>query len=339
MLVPPGVAGADVAQRVFTPDVAAAKGECAISDSGVRIDRRKGKLLATVDRDALAKQQAAGWLSDWSIRAESQGCVPVGSGEKLAFAVAESVPLDAEVPFRLLRPSFRSGYVDLTGGDRLEVRSSTVDAKSEIVNITGSGNSLNVDLKAAPGAAAPAGFEIDWYAVEPNAGRPGYHLKAIAAERTTYAGKQQLDAPSADFFHFPPEAAYFRLFYKTDDNGVTAIVVSGTSREDLDRRTKRLAADITQCGAEPALCRELPHRVGINPYMAVDVNGKTVNVGIGATVHNAILTTGIHDPSAVLPTLHVTRPFAGRSTEVEFDRASRDILSLRLLGGEKLTWQ
>ncbi len=160
----------------------------------------------------------------------------------------------------------------------------------------------------------------------------------LTAERSVRERVEQAAAPSTNYFQFPPQASYFRLFYKRDDNGVTAIVISGATREDLDKRTKAVGVDPGACEREAGMCLVLPKKVGVNPFLVASVNGKDLTVPLGATVRSAMAAAGMRAPESVLAQLTVTKPYAGQPRPVEFDRASQEILNLKLAGGEKIAW-
>jgi hypothetical protein len=331
LLVPPGVAAPELEQRVLVTDIAPGKGNCAAEAPMLQL--RKKHLVATVDRAALLQQKQPGWLSNWTMQAEMHGCIAQGEGVRLANLIVESVPLDSQAAFRLIRANdVQSGYVELGPENRLEVRSpvmSDANALIEAQTATMKNGQLNVDVKADP---ALAGFEIAWYGVRPTAGRTGYHFEPLSADRTTREGVEHLAAPAVNYLQFPPQAAFYRLFYKTDDNGVTAVVISGATREDLDRRTK------SACENAGGMCVTLPKRVGVNPFLVVTVNEKEVTVPLGGTVRSAIQAGGVQSPESVLATLSVSRLYAGQLRAVEFERTGNGILNLKLNGGEHVSW-
>jgi len=333
VLVPPGVAAPETGQRTLVSEIARGTGSC--TQEAPMLQLRKKRLIVTVDREALLQQKQPGWLSNWTMQAEADGCIAQGQGLRLAHLIAESVPLDSQTVYRLLHPNdVQSGYVELGAENRLEVRSPVGTAPLETSAVTGSGGQLTVDLKPS---GALAGFDIAWYALRPNPGRMGFHFEALSADRTTSAGVEHLAAPAVNYFQFAPAAAFYRLFYKTDDNGVTAILISGATRDDLDRRTKAVGADASACEKSAGLCVVLPRRVGVNPFLVVTVNEKEVTVPLGGTVRSAIQAGG-QRPDAVVATLTVSRLYSGQLRTVEFDRASPEILNLKLNGGERLAW-
>lgn len=342
-MVPPKIVSHDLAQRTFDVNIAPGRGPCALDGRGaVQIQRRKKKIRVTVNRDALLKQQP-GWLTDWSIRAEAQGCVALGSGEDLGNFIVESVPLDPAVAFRLLHTNYiQSGYVDLGPENRLQVYSPILQegtpadmGAAEISAVSGAGYRIDVDLKTASNAI---GVETAWYGIQGNIGRSGYHFVPLSAQRSIQGVVEQAPRPETNFFQFPPEAAFFRLFYKSGDNGVVAIIVVGATREELDHRTRAVSADPATCEKSPGACRILPRSVGVNPYMVVNVNGIDFVVPLWATVSAAIRAAGVKNPDTVLPRLRVTKLFRKRLVPIAFDAKSDDILNLRLIGGERISW-
>ena len=332
LLVPPGVPGPEVVRRSLVSGMAPGKGSCAAE--APMLQRRGKRLVVTVDRESLLQKKQPGWLSHWTMQAEAHGCIAQGEGIRLANLIVDSVPLESQAAFRLLHANdVQSGYVELGAENRLEVRSPIGRGPVDTAAVTGAGAQLTVDLKAP----ALAGFEIAWYALRPAPGRDGFRFEPLYADRTTRNGTEHLAAPTVNYFQFPPRAAFFRLFYKTSDNGVTAIVVSGVTREDLDRRTAALGSGATACEHADGLCMVLPQRVGVNPFLVVTVNEKELTVPLSGTVRSAIQAAG-GSPETVLPTLTVSRLYAGQLRPVEFDRATPNILNLKLSGGEHLAW-
>ncbi len=327
LLVPPGVKGPEITERTLVSDIKPGPGNCAAESPLLHV--RKKRLVVTASRESLLAPKQPGWLSGWSAQAEADGCVPQGEGLRLANLIASLLPLESHAVYRLLHVNdVQAGYVELGAENRLEVRSPIGEGELHTSAVTGNGAQLTVDLQPAP---ALTGFEIGWFAVRPNAGRPGYHFEPLSAERTTRNGVEHLSAPSTNFFHFPPQAAFFRLLYKTDDSGVIAMIVSGATREDLEVHTRM------SCQQAGQYCTTLPRRIGVNPFLAVMVNGREIAVLLDGTVRSAIQAGGAN-PDAVLSTLAVSRPYAGLLRAVEFDRSQPAILGLKLAGGEQLTW-
>jgi hypothetical protein len=109
--------------------------------------------------------------------------------------------------------------------------------------------------------------------------------------------------------------------------------VGAASRDQLPR-------DLSACGKEGAVqCINLPKRVGINPYLEISVNGKPMAIPAHTPpAVRAVIQAAKLRPDAVLPTLAVTKPYAGKPVPVEFDRTKPDILGLVLSGNEEIRW-
>ena len=71
--------------------------------------------------------------------------------------------------------------------------------------------------------------------------------------------------------------------------------------------------------------------------MLVSVNGSPVAVAIGSDLRSLIRTMR-QSADKILPTLAVTRLWAGKPVALEFDRSRPDILSLVLTGNEQIRW-
>ncbi len=342
ILVPPGVAAPQPNRNefAFVANIAPRTGACPEQSEAIRLQPGATQIRAIVNRDLLTRQRQPGWLEDWAIRLESLDCVAPGDGERLARLVVESVPLDPEASYRLLHKPFVSGYVELGPEHQLEVRSpilsddTTAAAAPEIVNVIAAGSAISVDIKM-PGLI---GYEIAWYAIRRNSVGLGCHFEPMSARRNIQGAVEVASSAANDYFQFPPQAAYFRLFYKTDENGVTAMVVSGATKEELERRTQAVGRDVALCRRQSGMCVALPRQVGVNPFIRVKVNGADGSAPMGATVSSAIRAAGVSDPPTVLPQLKVARLFGGKPTPVEFDPNSTEILALQLFGGEEIDW-
>jgi hypothetical protein len=331
VLTPPGVAGT-VGQRTFTVPRDASRGECPQGEA-VTLQGRKGNLKVTVNRAALEKQPK-GWLADWTARAESGRCVAAGGGPALAARVVESLPLGVGTSFRLMRSDdVRAGYVDLGPENRMEVISPILregaaeDAPLiEESGVAGTDRAIEVTLKASPDLI---GHETAWYSFQPKAGG-GTRIAALSAESRVRGVVVAQTAPAKNYFAFGPEIGFYRLFYKADQ---TEVLVGATSRE-------KLPLDLDGCGKPGGpTCVNLPKRVGVNPYLTAMVNDKVLPLPIHLPASlRTVIQTAKAKPEAVLPTLTIRKPFAGKMAPVEFDRTRQDVLNLVLTGNEEIRW-
>jgi hypothetical protein len=338
VLIPPGVSKPNVGQRTFTTDIAAGRGSCAPGEGAIAIQSRHGRVRVTVTRGPLLKQPQ-GWLSAWTAQAESQGCIAAGEGLNLAARIAESLPMDPRAAWRLLHANdLQTGYVDLGPETRLQVVSPILregalpDAPIlDTSNLTGEGNRLTLDLKSSPNLV---GYETAWYAVQPKVGQIGFAIAPLSAERHIQGKVEPAAAPATNYLKFEPQAAYYRLFYKTDQGEVVEVVLAAPTRAELDLETRTFSSDPALCAQVPTqACVVIPRRVALNPFLAITVNGSETTVPVGSTVRAAIHLD--HVP----PDLTVYKLYGGKPAPVEFDRASSGILGLVLNGGEKISWK
>jgi hypothetical protein len=329
LLVPPGVAGPEVAQRTFVTDVDAGPGTCP------REIRVRGKhVQVTVSRQMLLRQPA-GWLTGWTEELEARNCIALGEGAKLADRIAGSLPLDPDTVFKVLYATDRqSGQVDIGPETILQVVSPVMeDGKDFELSVpaqaTGTGNTLSLTL-TAPGML---GYETAEYCVRPRPGRPGFTIVPRTAERHINGKTERVPQPATNYFQFAPDAAFFRLYYKAGQTDFTAIVVGARARAGF-------SPGVASCAdLPPGMCVAIPKQVAVNPLIGVHVNGTDIPVNWGSTVGTAIRASGERQPESVLPRLSLSKPHAGRLAPVNFDRSARAVLDLVLTGGESISWK
>jgi hypothetical protein len=328
ILIPPEVAGPEVARRTFTVAVEAGGGTCP------PVLRVHGKhLQITVSREMLLRKPN-GWLAAWSEQMEASKCIAQGEGPKLAEAVAGSLPLDPDLVFKLLYATDRqSGQVDLGPGIRLQVVSPIMEDGKNFsppvpVQVSGSGNTLNLAL-AVP---AMLGYETALYDILPAQGRPGFMIVPLGAERHIGGSTNHVSQPATNYFQFSPQTAWYRLYYKAGETDFTALIVGARSRAEL-------SASITSCEGQPAgMCVQIPRHVAVNPMITVNVNGSEVQLNWGSTLGGAIRAAGERQPNLVLPRLSLSKPHTGRLVAVDFDRSDPKVLDLVMTGGESISW-
>jgi hypothetical protein len=327
-LIPPGVAG-DLSQRTFTAPIKG-KSHCPESDA-LSVEAHRLHLRVTVHRDALIKQPR-GWLTTWTGNAEAQGCIAPGQGTLLAARIVESIALPSGTDLRLLRVDGPPNFVDIGAGIRLQAVSPILRAgvssdvpQFDIDKVSGGGNTLTVDLKSSPDLI---GFETAWYDLHPKSLGSGFTIVPSSAE-TNIKGKVESRAtPARNYFQFPPEIGFYRLFYKADQSEVLAAASTRAALPNDPEICDRPGGPV---------CLAIPRGVGVTPYMSVSVNGSTVGVAIGSDLRSLIRTMR-QSEDKIIPTLEITRLWAGRPVALEFDRSKPDILSLVLTGNEQIRW-
>src|ERR1039457_6586661 len=88
------------------------------ASDAITLQPRASRLRVTVRRDSLAAQPR-GWLTTWTERAESLGCIAPGQGAVLAARIVESIALPSGADLRLLRLDGMPNYVEIGAGNRL----------------------------------------------------------------------------------------------------------------------------------------------------------------------------------------------------------------------------
>jgi hypothetical protein len=291
-----------IVQAAITTKSAEIANGCTSGDA-IRIEHRKRRVRLAIDGAAL-EQQPRGWLAQWSAR-----CGPP------AERILDSVPLDSATRIRLIRDAdIRAGFLDLTLATRLQVITPTTAQKPlDIVNISGTDKSINVDVRGAE--LAFTGREVSWYGFEPRPGGGTSIVRVSPGAQNYYSG-------------FSAETAWFRFFYMADR---TSVVVGASSFDKLPR-------DLAACGKPGGPeCISVPPKVGVNAYMRLRVNGEDLVVPYSATVRN-VIQSAKKRPEEVLPTLVITKLFGSEQVPLTFDRSKPDILNLWLVGNEEIQW-
>ena len=178
----------------------------------------------TVHRDALVKQPR-GWLTTWTEKAESEGCIAPGQAVALAARIVESVALPSGADLRLLRVDGSPDYVEIGAGNGLQVVSpilrpgaSPQALEYEIGKVSESPGGLVVDLASSPPDLI--GFETAWYDLRPKTAGDGFTIVSSSTTATVNGIMESRDAPAKNYFRFAPEMGYYRLFYKADQSEV-----------------------------------------------------------------------------------------------------------------------
>ncbi len=295
-------------------------GECPSNDA-ISARRSRSRTVLTVNPEALSRQ-AAGWLASWSVEAAEAKCVPAGQELALAHQILERATLELATPYRLLHVSpTPNGYVALGPENRLQVvtpirrpGAGSDSIIAEVTSVTGSEYSLEVTGKSSNDVR---GVETSWYAVSAGGIAP------VRTETRIDGVVEARTAPARNLFQ-NVGPGYYRLVLKGDQ---TTVILVAPSRAALDR------TDPEACGA----CVVVPRSIGVNAYLAMVVNGSEVTMPVGSRLRVAVRTAGKR-PEEVMPTLSISRPFAGRQVAVEFDRTKLDVMDLVLLGNEVVRW-
>ncbi len=335
VLVPPDVKAKDLARRTFTADLAGS-GPCPAATGVIDIvviKGRRGKSARVTVAAAKLNEQSPGWLASWGSQLEEQHCLAAGEGLKLAERIAESVPLDPAGAFHLLyRDDRKTGEVDIDQQIRLQVVSplwreagvGMIDGP--IQSVTGNDSHLTVTAKASDNLL---GYETTLYAVQPRVAKAGYTIRPLYTDRHIQAANEatteRRPEPAINYFKFPADAAFYRLFYESTQTDFAALVVAGRTIAELDQRTRKLEASGASASCKilnDDMCSAIPKDVAVNPSISVTVNGAEILAPRGATVGNLIRLPR-EQQASVLGKLTVSRPWNGRLVPVAFDRTYR----------------
>jgi hypothetical protein len=306
----------------------------------IKVRRKHAHLTVTAKS---LNEQPTGWLGSWASQLEERHCLAPGEGAKVAERIAESVSLDPAAAFRLLyRDDRQTGEVDIDSQIRLQVVSpfwreagvGMIDGP--FLSVTGTDSHLIVTANSTDNLV---GYETTLYGVQPKATRPGYTIKPLYADRHVQGVTERRPEPAINYFHFPADAAFFRLFYESSRTDFTALVIAARTPAELDQRTRKLEASGASASCQTLsndMCIAIPKDVAVNPLISVTVNGAEILVPRGATVGHAIAFS--RQPSPAVGQLTVYRPWNGRLMPVAFDLDDTAILRLVLRGSETISW-
>jgi hypothetical protein len=346
-LIPPGSKDATVVRAALPIAPVPRKTPCSASPHGLTVDRKwyRGPRVV-VTTDALNSTPAAE-LFNWTAALEKQGCIPANQAFGLAESIIDALPLPLAKRRQLLQ-----GRSDLKSANSLSVVSpvlkpgatgSLAETQSVTQSVTQSitqgetPGSLTVDVKASPSVI---GYEIDWYDVQPQADGPGFRIVPRSAEIHTNGNVEHPSAPTVSRFQFAPDARWYELYMmtKVSENDFDFVVSSARNSGELLSHAADFRHDAAGFlrSADPATYTVLPHGSGINAFIRVKVNGVTLDLPRGNTIRQAISQTA--GTPATSQSLRVFKPHNGKLYPVEWDRATDQIFSLPLEGGEEISW-
>jgi hypothetical protein len=142
-----------------------------------------------------------------------------------------------------------------------------------------------------------------------------------------------------------PPHTYYRLFFHSltvpTNRKRSATIMGGESAAQLDAVEAKLRAkpaeSCEEAAANPDIsCFEFRGFVTASVEVRVTLNGKTYFLEWGTNVRQVL--ANATDMSKVLKTLRIQRTYKDGYSDVLFDSAKEDILSLVLVGGDRLTW-
>ena len=206
----------------------------------------------------------------------------------------------------------------------------------ESVNPNGA-RGLNLQVRSS---ANLAGYEESWYLIT----EAGNGDSRITHDQTRFFHDGEitvLERPEVTAVSFIPQGRFIRMIYlarvaERADHDV--LFVSGPTREELETRSAAVLKNPSQCleANSNEWCRGAPSTLAINLYVTVVLNGTVEEVAPGIAL-GQFLRRGFRPRTMIPPSgLKVYRPYADRLAEVAFDPSSGAIMTLPLLGGERI---
>lgn len=347
ILIPPGPAPRSGKPRQVTIRTLAGGVDCALQERSVRVEKRGRSLHITTRRNSLPTG-SPGWLARWADTLSDNGCLPRSQAGPFARRVMESFPLELSNTYTVaFGKSRNAGFIDFHPGHHLKVvrpvfREGAEAGQSVIVSAdapqpNGAGG-LRIEARAS---RSLIGYEESWYSIQamPNG------LLQITHDHTKFfqdGEATRRDVPQEAVFDVVPASPYIRMVYLTrvassHDHDVLFLVAS--SRRELETRFRAIQEDPNECfGLDSSVwCRVGPRELALNLYVKVTVNGVEAPVAPGTLMGRFLSPTMVGREDGGLHDLHVLRPYGNRLARIEFDRSSRAILSLPLLGGERIS--
>ena len=346
ILVPPGPALSSISPRRFTLRIPAGRVGCELHESGVKVEKRGSTLHVSIQEHAIAAGPP-GWLTRWIDTLSDNGCLSRSQARSFTRRVMESVPLHLAHTYNVAFGRTRTaGFIDFHPGHKLKLvgpvfREGAVAGQSAIESVAAPQADEVAGLQIEARASADLiGYEESWYAVRSK--RDG--SLQLTHDRTMFFrdGEATLrDVPDRTGFDLVPASQYIRMVYLTRvaDSGDHDVLflVAGT-RGELEARFAAIQEDPAQCLAADSRewCRVGPNELALNLYVSVSLNGVERHVAPGSSLIGLLAETVNGRVIDTPQDLQVLRPYGDRLARIKFDRSSPAILSLPLLGGERV---
>lgn len=343
LLVPPGIQKLHGNETEFTVRPAMRDADCVAPKPGIKLRVRRDTVKVSIRQQTL-KASPPGWLSRWADTLSDRGCLPSDRRGVFVRRILEAFPLRVGDAYRIAygRPS-RSGFIDLVAGQKLKIVGPVLHDDSESSEMAiesadpngGGGLSLR-----ARSSANLAGYEESWYSI--TAGRNGDLRLKHDDTRFFHDGEiTALERPDVTAVSFIPHDRYMRMSYlarvaERGDHDV--LFVSGSTREELETRSAAVSRNPGLCFEADSgrWCQGASNRLAINLFVTVVLNGTTAEAPPGIPL-GQFLRRGFGPRAMISPRdLEVYRPHGSRLAKVDFDPSSGTIMTLPLLGGERI---
>jgi hypothetical protein len=140
------------------------------------------------------------------------------------------------------------------------------------------------------------------------------------------------------------EKPYFRLLFYTflvrKEHTIAAAIIGASERGKLDQLEQELRKRADEpckdvAGRPEVECFEFDGFVTVSAQTRVEVNGVTKYLDWGAVVRDILPKKG---PEKAIRRLKIQREFMGTYHDIEFDRRDPKLLTLELVGGDRVSW-
>lgn len=317
--------------------------DCAVPTPGIKLSVGHDSVKLSIRRQTL-KASPPGWLSRWADTLSDRGCLSHDGRGVFVRRILEAFPLGVGDAFRIAygHPS-TSGFIDLVAGQKLKVVGPVLRDDSESSELTVESIDANEGGRLSLRARSSAnlvGYEESRYSI--TAGRNGdLRLKHDHTKFFHDGEITALEQPDVTAASFIPHDRYMRMNYlarvaERGDHDV--LFVSGSTREELEIRSAAVSRNPGLCfeAGSDEWCQRASNRLAINLFVTVALNGTTEEAPPGIPL-GKFLRRGFGPRALISPRgLEVYRPHGNRLAKVDFDPSSETIMTLPLLGGERI---
>jgi hypothetical protein len=292
-------------------------------------ERWLSDLEGRTDPDSTEQVQALDALLADADRLQQDGCFAVASGSIRDF-ILQSVPMRPTESFYNAY-GYRIGRrgLDLKPGIRLKIERAYFRAAK-----SGEGeydSSLFLGLSTTF-------FDVEWTSENKTrfqqVGGSQYSPGSLAHE--VEQGNRDLAVGSL------PQEPHYRLFFysylvpqKHQRSAVIMGADSASQLDELDRQLRALPAKSCESAANAAACLEFEGFVTLSSQIRVEINGKIQFLDWGAAVKDVLPK---NRGMKTLKSLKIQRRYMNSYRDLSFDPKDSKILSLGLVGGDRLAW-
>ena len=343
VLVPPGVQKLHGNKTEFAVRPAVRDPDCAAPGRGIELRARHDTVKVSIRQQNL-RASPPGWLSRWADDLSDRGCLPRDGRGGFVRRILEAFPLAVGDAYRIAygHPP-ASGFTDLVAGQKLKVVGPVLrddsDPSEPIVESIDPDDGGGLSLRVRSSANL-AGYEESRYSIA--VGRSGdLRLKHDHTKFFHDGEITVLEEPDVTAVSFIPQDRYMRMNYLarvTERGDHDVLFVSGSTREELEKRSAAVSRNPGLCfeADSEEWCQGASNRLAINLFVTVVLNGTpedaSPGIPLGRFLRRAFGPRAMISPRG----LEVYRPHGNRLAKVDFDPSSGTIMTLPLLGGERI---